>query len=221
MKHIEKNPEPQVLADWRNREYDPENEGWRPRWDNFQNPEKHQTHLSLLNEQGNICCYCMCTIDDSTSHIEHIKPRSMSTEVEKLTYTNMLASCQGEGEESGTIQKHCGHFRRNWYEPAQYVSPLDPNCEDRFKFIPDGSIQAVQGDTGAKEMIQHLHLNYSRLNKLRRAYIIAVLGDGTDVPTTAEIQQLINRYSSRNENGSFLPFCKSVVSVLRMYLQAN
>ncbi|MGK7925879.1 MAG: retron system putative HNH endonuclease [Spirulina sp.] len=95
MKYIKKNEEPEIFRDWKALA----NEDWQPNWDeNFQSPEKPAVHRSLLREQGSICCYCGREITRETSHIEHLKPRSLYPDL-ALNYSNLLASCQGESTE--------------------------------------------------------------------------------------------------------------------------
>ena len=42
----------------------------------LQNPEKRELHEALIQEQGDICCYCGMRITRESSHIEHLKPQS-------------------------------------------------------------------------------------------------------------------------------------------------
>src|SRR5688500_18208099 len=46
---------------------------------------------SLLSEQGWLCAYTGCRIEDGTFHIEHIFPQDHCTKLEAVTYRNMLA----------------------------------------------------------------------------------------------------------------------------------
>ena len=67
MKYIEKNPEPEPLKQWREKQLET---GVNFTYENFCNPEKSITKQSLLDEQGFICCYCCQRINDRTSHYE-------------------------------------------------------------------------------------------------------------------------------------------------------
>jgi uncharacterized protein (TIGR02646 family) len=158
-------------------------------------------------------------IDTDSSHIEHIKPQSRSSEREKLDYGNMLASCKGEGEQAGSIQQHCGHYRGNWYDPELFVSPLHSACETRFRFFADGKVRAAENDAGAQETIKRLRLDYSLLEKNRKDAIRgAIFGDGYDMPTGEDLRILIQAYENRDSEGKFHPYCIAVLQVMREYV---
>jgi hypothetical protein len=52
---------------------------------------KNPLHLSLIQEQGAICCYCEDEIHISDSHIEHFEPQSTGNKTPD--YDNLLCSC--------------------------------------------------------------------------------------------------------------------------------
>jgi uncharacterized protein (TIGR02646 family) len=217
MKHIEKGNEPIEFTHWKERVNDPENVGWRPSWDKFQNPEKSVVHHSLMNEQGYICCYCMQRIDRASSHFEHIKPRELSTqqnnEKEKLDYTNILASCGRDDGKPENMQEHCGQLRGrkgNWYNPALFVSPLNPECENRFRFYDDGKIRpAIDDDEGAKRTIENLGLSHTLLEKNRRVVIEEAIRD-LQILSDDEIAQRYYEYTNRGAEGKFKEYCVAV-----------
>ena len=43
----------------------------------------------LLVEQGNYCCYCMRSIDENSTTVEHIVPKSANTQAELNLYTHL------------------------------------------------------------------------------------------------------------------------------------
>ena len=93
MKYIQKGKEPQILSDWKAIQ--------KPLGVNYHykcllNPEKGSVYISLLREQGYICCYCCNKVDQSNSHIEHLDPQSKTDAELSVEYTNMLASCGRE-----------------------------------------------------------------------------------------------------------------------------
>lgn len=86
MKYIKKDREPEAFRTWKALS----NEDWQPSWENFQKPERVTVHEALLKEQGYICCYCGRRIDDrKNSHIEHLKPRTLYSDLQ-LEYTNLI-----------------------------------------------------------------------------------------------------------------------------------
>jgi uncharacterized protein (TIGR02646 family) len=66
MKYIKKQKEPESLVQHRCELH--------ATYDNYR--EKDELRISLLNEQGYICCYCMQHIGKHNMKIEHLRPRS-------------------------------------------------------------------------------------------------------------------------------------------------
>lgn len=239
MKHILKvkePPEPPMLRTWKEQE----NEDWKPTWDNFGGEPKRTTHVALLKEQGYICCYCMQRIEKKSSHIEHVIPRSVSgtNEAQKLDYSNMIASCQGEYKKKNStepieqnanenneevncnsdeklIQQHCGHYRENWYDPTQYISPLNPDCELRFIYNDEGKIMPAPDDRGAEETIKMLRLDYTLLEKNRKQAIRGVIPDEL---TIDDLRLLLQRYGERDAEGKFREYCGAIQQVIRQQI---
>ena len=95
-----------------------------------------------------------------SSHNEHIEPRNPGTFVSKksLDYNNIVASCKGfKGDET------CGKHKKNRYDEDKFISPLNPECEDKFTYYPDG---IMDGDDYTTEL---LHLNSYELKEARKA----------------------------------------------------
>ncbi len=215
MKHIKKSQEPDRFTKWKALE----NDDWKPSWDdNFQTPEKPVVHDALLKEQGYICCYCGMRITKTTSHIEHLKPRSTYPNL-ALEYTNLIASCQGESEEPPTVPVHCGHKKKYWYDENLMVSPLEINCADFFKYPASGEIKPTDNlskKAVAETTIENLALNISKLQNMRRLAIDAALL-ATDGLTEAEIQLLAQGYEKLDANGQYTPFCAAISYFFKNY----
>jgi uncharacterized protein (TIGR02646 family) len=206
MKYILKGQEPPELANWKAQA----NENWHPVWNVFRGDEKRATHKELLKEQGFICCYCMREIELKSSHIEHINPRSNTNEEEKLSYNNMLASCDGDEGADKRKHYHCGHFRgttgKNWYDSKQFISPLDSDCETRFDFFDDGIMSAVENDSGTQKTVDTLGLNCSLLVKNRREAIWAVIDDCS----TDELNLIYDNYCNPDDDERYRKYCVAV-----------
>lgn len=154
MIHINKQMEPQWLREFKrkNPQADYDSEDFADH-----RPELKQ---ELLREQKKLCAYCCCRIDMCRSHNEHIEPRHPKNGVSNrsLDYDNLVASCYGfQGE------KTCGSKKKNEYDEKQFISPLDRECEERFRYYPNGM---MEGDTYTIEL---LNLNSYRLKKAREA----------------------------------------------------
>ena len=215
MKYIKKNQPPQDFIKWKKLA----TENWQPSWSNFQQPEKTSVHNSLLKEQGYICCYCGKRIDRVDSHIEHLKPRNQYADL-TLDYTNLIASCQGESENTPLIPVHCGHKKGEWYEETLMISPLDKNCADFFRYTDDGQILPTKDLTkqaAANETINRLALNINKLKKMREQALEGILDD-IDPLNNNDIKKLINGFSKPNKNGEYEEFCSAIIYALKQYL---
>ena len=223
MRYIEKRPEPVSFQHWKAQA----NTNWQPSYDDLRGPEKNDLHLSLMEEQGFLCCYCECRINETCSDIEHLKPRRRFP-LNELDYNNLLASCLGGGG-LGLPAGHCNGKKGNWYDAAM-VSPLQGDCGEYFMFTRDGQILPTQDPDqrdSAEETINRLNLNSERLIARREEALDGTfvrlaqnrgdLVDGSeDEDFTAE--QLEARASACMQfdlGGRLEPFCSAIHSVIR------
>ena len=155
MIYINKNSEPDWLVDFKKK-----NPKSLYSSDEF---SQHRTKLreTLIQEQKGLCAYCCCKIDINSSLNEHIEPQNLKgggTSKKTLDYNNLVASCKKiRGEQT------CGAAKGNEYNKSKFVSPLDSDCENNFKYLPDGTV------TGDEYTINLLNLNASWLIEARRA----------------------------------------------------
>lgn len=198
MKRVIKGTEPASLIQWKALA----NEEWTPSYSILRNPEKQAVHQSLLHEQGNVCCYCGNTITLSTSHIEHFRPQCDFEDLD-LEYSNLHASCQGETEDPKPA--HCGHNKGSKFA-EQHISPLEPDCESRFRFTLLGHIESTTADVPANNMIDMLALDISFLNNRRKEKLLGIfdddfLADFSPDELTVIIQR--HRYPESGEHDAF------------------
>ena len=179
MKRVIKGTEPASFTTWKATA----NDDWSPTYSNLQNPQKRDLHTSLLQEQGYFCCYCGREIDAANSHIEHFKPQEQYEEL-ALEYQNLHASCLRETKPGNPL--HCGHRKGNWFDDAQHISPMDEQCELRFRYLRTGEIQpTVSTDLPATKMIEVLALDIAYLNN-RRQNTIRLLFDDEFITQASE-----------------------------------
>lgn len=183
MRHVVKGDAPDALENWKARK----NENWEPRYLDFRNPEKRETHGWLLDEQGATCCYCGCRIDSDDSHIEHFRPQERYADKD-LDYDNLLVSCIRET--GPDLPLHCGHAKGGDFNEDLHISPLDPSCTERFVFGLNGSISTTgQEDASAQYMIDLLRLDISFLRNRRAATLAGIFDE--DFLSTATEQELV------------------------------
>ncbi|MHC8337138.1 retron system putative HNH endonuclease [Pseudomonas sp. HLT2-19-2] len=171
MKRVLKGTEPASFTEWKNSA----NDEWSPTYPTLQNPQKRDLHNSLLLEQGFFCCYCGREMDAGSSHIEHFKPQEHYEEL-ALEYQNLHASCLRETKPGNPL--HCGHRKGNWFDETQYISPMDEQCELRFRYLRTGEIQPTDSDDlPATKMIEVLALDIAYLNNRRQNTIRRLFDD--------------------------------------------
>lgn len=153
MLHIQKMEEPQFLTDFKKKypkkDYDSkEFAEYRP-----------ALKSELIKEQKGLCAYCCGRITDAKAHNEHIEPRNPGKYASNrsLDYTNIVASCNNP--------ETCGIKKENHYDPEQFVSPLDENCEEQFSYYANGDI------VGDQYTIDQLNLNAYELKNARKSVI--------------------------------------------------
>ena len=162
---------------------------------------------SLMQEQGFICCYCESRISMDDCHVEHFRPREGNSgrySDQQLLYQNMHCSCQGESDRGEP--RHCRHKKGCWYDVNLLISPLDEDCEYRFRFSADGGISPrLEDDSGAEITIRKLGLDLPKLRALRAAAL--------DVLYEVS-QEEVRRLLARRPGGEFLPFYTIIEQVL-------
>lgn len=197
MKHIHKGAAPDRLKRW----IALGDENWQAEYSNMPQGIKKTVKEALMAEQGWLCCYCERRLTDEDSHIEHFRPQS-NPDVDPLDFSNMLCSCQNQlktGE-----PRHCGHLKKDWFDPYLLVSPLQANCECQFAFSGIGEIMpAANGDRAADETIARLGLNIRKLQALRNKAIEPFLDDFLN---TEDLRKFVEGYLDRDASGQFGQF---------------
>lgn len=138
-------------------------------WETFMGTPCHgAVRGALVREQEGLCCYCESALEGQGGHIEHLAPRKHDPD-KIYNYCNLACSCNG-----GTgNDRHCGHFKGNHHDPNLFASPHDPQTENLFTYLLDGSVvpnhSCPQADVvKARYMIDLLNLNAPRLKDRRR-----------------------------------------------------
>lgn len=173
MKYIEKQSEPRSFEIWKSKA----NDDWKPTYANIDRQERIDLFKSLKDEQGHLCCYCERELSEGDCHIEHLRPKDKAKFPElELVYDNLLCSCQVNTIKGEPL--HCGNSKGNWFDEKLLISPLDPTCEDKFKYTFDGQILPFdEDDEVAKTTIEKLQLNIDKLKNLRKSVIDTLFED--------------------------------------------
>ena len=162
MRHVVKQDAPDAYTEWRK-------VPTSTSWEALRTPEKKIVKEALLREQHFLCAYTEHGIDEDSSHIDHVLPRSISPAL-LLDYSNLLAAYplnQGDLRVDGqTLVLYGAHYRQN---TILQVTPLHDDCAAHFQFLPSGRVRGTSLD--GQSTIDALNLNAGRLVELRRAAI--------------------------------------------------
>ncbi len=115
----------------------------------------------LLNSQNGLCAYCCRRIEMDNSLNEHIKPQLYYPD-QSMIYENIIVSCKSVGTDVT-----CGNRKGHEYDEKLFVSPLEPDCEEKFIFYPNGQVEG--SNEQGKYTCQILNLNAYELQRARRA----------------------------------------------------
>jgi uncharacterized protein (TIGR02646 family) len=184
-------------------------------YNSLSNPEKAAVRISLLSEQGYICCYCCRSVEQRNSHIEHLAPQSKTDLESSVDYTNMLASCgRDTNKPEYCWPEYCGNKKGDL---AIGVSPLQANCEEFFNYSSTGEILPTANNLAhqkdAKTTIEVLGLNHYDLTQGRIQALEALQG----IMTQEEAELLAQDCQKMNAQGRYQPFCNAVLYFLKDY----
>jgi len=195
VKHIVKGVEPDNFTVWK--------DGANRTYSNLRNPLKNDLKDALLLEQGYICCYCESKITSNDSHIEHLDPQC-NNNGNGLDFTNLLCSCQKQL--SAGEPRHCGNSKAN---ETIIIHPLQINCESRFTYNGNGTIEAT--DTASQKTLEYLKLDIDKLNDLRNKAIEPFLIDPITLEELSEddVKIFANDYL-KIENGKYNEFYTTI-----------
>ena len=202
---------------------------------------KDEVRQCLLEEQGQLCAYCMARIPEKGANgylrpvrIEHVFPRSPKSgqnSSQGLDYSNMCAVCCGN-ECSGNVgERRCGT------EPSQQdreltcdahkgnvelrkVNPFDAASLTSIWYHADGRIDATDEDVRC-DLQKTLNLNAltSPLLSARKRVMDEIdrfIGEQTELTPDATCRMLLAAYEA--ETNPKTPFVGVAIWYLRQFL---
>ncbi|GGW57108.1 retron system putative HNH endonuclease [Alishewanella tabrizica] len=217
MLQIHKQAEPEEVIAWKALE----NEDWQPSYANLAGAPRKALRKALVLEQGGVCCYCnraiagpLNAIEEGEFHIEHLQPQSIFPSLE-LSYQNLHASCFKSESVKGP--KHCGPAKGNWFDGHLLLSPMQ-DLTERFKYLDDGTIEAMDNDEPARVMIVKLKLDSEKLNEARFDELVGVMTpEFIKTATRAEFEKVYRACFTRT-NGLYKPFAVAIAQNLKTFL---
>ena len=194
----------------------------KSRWSEMPSGVKGPLLGTLLSEQGQLCAYTMRRIERGSSHIEHIKPQSRCRAElpgSDLYYVNLVACFPADGMHQQ--YRYGAQKKDNWWEHdgAKFISPLQPKCEQRFRFDLEGEVVAVNDHAAAMTTIEVLGLNHKSLIEDRqRAITELIYGPDGREPLSPASAQRLRRTICDLRHGYFYEFCVALKDALSEYL---
>ncbi|MGK7938734.1 MAG: retron system putative HNH endonuclease [Crocosphaera sp.] len=138
----------------------------RPKYNKYS--PKNDLKISLLKEQGYICCYCLSKIEIDSMSIEHWFPRSKFNVLE-TEYNNLFGCCKGGGP-AKRVKKNRHYCDVAKGDKLISIYPIFPNFETLIMYRSNGEIysdnQAIN-----KDLQETLNLNISKLVDIRQQKI--------------------------------------------------
>lgn len=168
-------------------------------YDGLTGDSKKALRKRLLEDQGYICCYCGCAIENNEhTKIEHIKCQKDHVEL-ALKYENMLASCDGgeSDRRQKTLPKHQVHCDAKKENKDIPISPLE-DVDSLFVFYDDGD---VKGRGLGKELVSILGLDVKYLKNVRREAI-----ESYEILYPDNLEEELEWLKNKHD-GKFEPFC--------------
>jgi uncharacterized protein (TIGR02646 family) len=209
MKEIIKNQEPKSLLEHRLQLF--------ADYDNY--PQKDELRVSLLTEQGHICCYCMQRIKNDQMKIEHWRSQDEYPDLQ-LDYNNLLGACEG-GQGSPEHLQHCDTKKGN---ATLTINPLDnlKNCEVLIKYLSNGIIYS-DDKVIDNELNDVLNLNMQTLANNREIVVDIILQQlKNEKPkgdwTVAILNRKIQEWSNKQKDDKYKPYCQIAIYYLRKKL---
>lgn len=138
-------------------------------FDDMDTEVKQELRLSLLQEQGWLCAYCMkrLSFDGSDVKIEHYEPRNTENE---LKYENLFAVCKG-GEGSAPERQTCDTRKGN---QVLNINPQRRQDIDTVSYTSNGDILSSDNVFQADfDNILNLNDSQGYLIKNRRQALIS------------------------------------------------
>lgn len=205
---INKGIEPKSLTEYRIKKANPNYS-----YDDYM--DKDDIRLSLLDEQGHICAYCMQRITQNNMKIEHWHSQSEYPD-EQLDYKNMLACCKG-GEGNISEQQYCDTAKGNQslkYNPSYQQHHILLQIKYKFK---DGEIYSEEQEF-TQQLNDVLNLNVAMLKNNRKIVIDEIMKQLDKQRGTVSakfLQMLLAKYTQKSVDGKLQPYC----GIVRYYLE--
>jgi uncharacterized protein (TIGR02646 family) len=219
MRYIKKGKEPQTLASFRNLMV----RNFTPAFENLPAHVLEDIVLSLIQDQGWLCCYCMNEITHETARLVQFLP----FKEESLNYPNLFLACNYSNN-LPPAQQHC-YIKKGTELIPKYMS--DERCSDYFRYntlgeiLPSGTFRTVRKchdnyrkltpvQQAVLSAIEILNLNTERLKDQRKA-ILSQVATLFARASKVQVQQAIEKFGTKDKTGKLKRFCEIIIYYLQ------
>lgn len=177
-----------------------------------------------LIDQGGLCAYTLMRITLKTSHVEHLKPQTLSRKndrasyfiEETVDYGNMVL-CYPNEEASGGV----GYGAPYRGEANLALTPRDARCERLIQYHQDGNVDSE--DTRVDEMLSKvLNLNHPTLvDRRKESYNRAGVGlrRSSNLLSEKEAERLAESVLKMNAKDELAPFCAGISHAAKQHVE--
>ncbi len=140
----------------------------------FDGCKKDDIRDRLLEEQGHLCAYCMRRISKDTMKIEHWYPEELlSTDLERLDYSNMLGCCEGHMTGGRFQDDICDTHKKS---TVISVNPTDIRSIHKISYKQSNGEIYSEDERIERDLNDTLNLNCNKflLKENRKALLDAV-----------------------------------------------
>ena len=214
MIHIQKGKPPKKFVEFKK-------QNPHAHFDDIPSDIKAILRTSLLKEQGYLCAYCMCRLNDNHNEvkIEHYQPRNSDNE---LDYNNLLAVCTGNSTNNEPCRQHCDTKKGN---TKLHIDPQQVAHIHQISYDSNGTIIAKENLDFTHDLNCTLNLNddFGYLKENRRCALKAlkdtIYRKFKDKPARiAFANQKLNFYSTMTD-GKYPAYCGILIDYLMRHLK--
>jgi uncharacterized protein (TIGR02646 family) len=130
--------------------------------------------MQLLEETNYRCAYCMGTLTNRSTIIEHIKPYSILTKMESTEYNNLVINCCTSNTLIKNLKSCSDNKGNKLLNKVNYL--LFSDIEDHITYNLEGNIILInEEDNDLKADINTLNLNNNNLVENRYKVILQTI----------------------------------------------
>jgi|GEM_PF-6941445 len=219
MRYIKKSKEPQSLITFKSIQV----KNFTPTFEVLPPHVIQDIFNALMQDQGQLCCYCMGEITGETARLVQFIP----SEEEALLYTNLFLACNHSNSLAPPHQ-HC-YIKKGTDLIPKYIA--DTECASHFRYntlgeiVPAGEFRTIRKcvdnyrkltpvQQAVLSAIDILNLNAERLCDQRKA-IYTQIASLFNKAKKEQIGEAIKKFGQKDKQGKLKRFCEVIIYYLK------